>query len=440
MNNLQTQILIADDDPVYREVASEALTKAGHAVTLVSDGAEAIAALANTAFDAGIIDLTMPKADGIAVIESARANGPNVNTPFVVITGQDDTGAVERAYRAGAKSFLTKPLNWVLFTPHINFVLRSGQIENELREATTASAFLSDLKSEMMASLAREFQQPIKTIFSCAELIRQEAFGPLTPTTYREMAMDMGGAAQRLNASFLKLMDLGNALTEQLDLKLEQFSVAETIANILTAQLDTAERRHVRIEPKIDLGPDVVIEADRVLFIQAVRAIIGNAVKFAPRGSRVEIHGRIGADGSLRIGALDSGPAVSAALLAEIKRTPNQKPTPQIDGESRDVGIKIAKILTEAHQGRLDVHADSDGANIVRLEFPAQRLKSPAAANMAASETEHSRAQRLAAISQALSQDPRVRIAQVQSHAADVRSAPNRPASALTAAQPRIPR
>ena len=250
MNNLQTQILIADDDPVYRDVAREALEKAGHAVTLVSDGAEAIAALAKTAFDAGIIDLTMPKADGIAVIESARAEGPNVNTPFVVITGQDDTGAVERAYRAGAKSFLTKPLNWVLFTPHINFVLRSGQIENELREATTASAFLSDLKSEMMAALAREFQQPIKTIFSCAELIRQEAFGPMTPTTYREMAMDMGGAAQSLNAAFLKLMDLGNALNEQLDLKLEQFSVAETIANILTAQLDTAERRHVRIDHK----------------------------------------------------------------------------------------------------------------------------------------------------------------------------------------------
>ena len=183
-----------------------------------------------------------------------------------------------------------------------------------------------------------------------------------------------------------------------------------------------------------------MIEADRVLFIQAVRAIIGNAVKFAPRGSCVEIHGRIHADGSLRIGALDSGPAVSAALLAEIKRAPNQKPAPQIDGESRDVGIKIAKILTEAHQGRLDVHADANGANIVRLEFPARRLKSPAAANAAASDNEQARAQRLAAISQALSQDPRVRIAHVHRSAADDRSAPHRPASTLAAAHDRIPR
>ena len=409
-------------------------------MTLVSDGAEAIAALANTAFDAGIIDLTMPKADGIAVIESARADGPNVNTPFIVITGQDDTGAVERAYRAGAKSFLTKPLNWVLFTPHVNFVLRSGQIENELREATTASAFLSDLKSEMMASLAREFQQPIKTIFSCAELIRQEAFGPLTPTTYREMAMDMGAAAQRLNASFLKLMDLGNALTEQLDLKLEQFSVAETIANILTAQLDIAERRHVRIEPKIDLGPDVMIEADRVLFIQAVRAIVGNAVKFAPRGSRVEIHVRIGADGTLRIGALDTGPAVSAALLAEIKRAPNQKQTPQIDGESRDVGIKIAKILTEAHQGRLDVQADANGANIVRLEFPARRLKLPRR-RQCGRVRDRTIARPKAGRHQPGFEPGSARAHRsVQSPAADDPSAPHRPASTLAAARDRIPR
>ena len=83
MNNCKTKILVADDDPVYREVAKEALESAGHFVTVACDGAEAIQALKTIEFDAAVIDLTMPKADGIAVIQSACANSFNSTTPII---------------------------------------------------------------------------------------------------------------------------------------------------------------------------------------------------------------------------------------------------------------------------------------------------------------------------------------------------------------------
>jgi len=420
VTDLLTHILIADDDPVYREVARDALEEAGHKVTLACDGAEAMTCLSQTAFHAAIIDLTMPKADGIAVIEAARKGGPNAMTPIVVITGHDDTSAVEGAYRAGATSFLTKPLNWVLFTPHINFVLRSGQAENELRETTKAAAFLSELKSQMMSALAREFQQPIKTIFGCSELMRKEAFGPLTPATYREMALDMGAAAQRLNASFLKLMDHGNALNEQLELKVERIPVAETVSNILSSIFDLADRRHVAIEQRVEIAPDASIDADRALFVQAVRSVVSNAVKLSPRGSKVEIRLWTGDDETLKISAHDHGPAVSSSLLAELQRAPNQRAATSNESESRDVGIKIAKVLTEAHRGRLDIQADASG-NLVRLEFPqsrrggAARVAIPVASVPAApvsADKPRLQSDRLAVITAALAKDPRVRLGQ----------------------------
>ena len=333
MKTIKTKILIADDDPIYREVGREALEKAGYAITLAADGPQAIAALAREPFQAATVDLTMPGADGVAVIELARAGGPNATTPIVVITGHDDAAAVERAYNAGATSFLTKPLNWLLFTHHMNFMLRSGQIENELRETTMAAAFLSDLKSEMVGALGREFQTPIKTIYGFAELIRREVYGPFSPPAYRDMALDMGNAAQRLNASFLKLMELGNALSEQLQLKSEALPLGETIAMIVSSVADQAERRHVKLESRIDVAPDVAIEADRVLFIQAVRSIVSNAIRIAPRNSRVEIHAWIGDDGDLHISAIDQGPAISAGIIAEIKRPPPPKGLPALDSE-----------------------------------------------------------------------------------------------------------
>lgn len=420
MKNLRTRILIADDDPVYREVGKEALEQAGYEVTAAADGEKAIAALSAQAFHAAAVDLTMPGADGIAVITAARARGPNVNTPIVVITGHDDTSAVQRAYEAGATSFLTKPLNWLLFTHHMQFILRSGQLENQLREATQAAAFLSDLKGQMLGALAREFQMPIKTIYGFAELIRREVYGPLTPPNYRELVVDMGNAAHKLNSSFLKLMDLGNALSEQLDMKTETIALHETIRDVLLSISEEAGRRHVRVEPFLDIPRHIALEGDRVLFIQAVRAIVANAIRLAPHNSQVGVRAWIGDDGGLKIAAADHGPPISASIIAEIKNFAGEGMNGVHAGtQTRDVGVKIAKVLAEAHQGSLDVQSDGKGTNIVYINLPAARIKPLVGRADPALPSEGEEQQRLADISAALAQDPRVRFARTEAGAPD---------------------
>jgi CheY-like chemotaxis protein len=416
MNNSKTKILVADDDPVYREVAREALESAGHFVTVASDGAEAIQALKTIEFDAAVIDLTMPKADGIAVIQSVRANSLNSTTPIIVVTGHDDSDAIERAYTAGATSFLTKPLNWVLFTPHVNFVLRSGQVENELRDATAAAAFLSDLKTQMMGALAREFQTPIKTIFGFAELIRKEVYGPMSPPMYREMATDMGNAAQKLNAAFLTLLNFGNALTEQLQFAAEPTLIASVLDDAMATAEDHAGRKGINLSRKVDIPVDTLIQADRVLLVQAIRSVLSNAIKVAPRGSTVEVHAGIGNNGNFKIWAVDQGPPIPAGLIAEIAGPAITRSARTHDYETRDVGIKIAKILTEAHQGQLLIKSDAASGNTVTLDLPLAR-PAPVTAPSTAPKAE-SPAERLAAISEALAADPRVRAGRTEQQSA----------------------
>ena len=412
MNNCKTKILVADDDPVYREVAKEALESAGHFVTVACDGAAAIQALKTIEFDAAVIDLTMPKADGIAVIQSARANSFNSTTPIIVVTGHDDADAIERAYTAGATSFLTKPLNWVLFTPHVNFVLRSGQVESELRDATAAAAFLSDLKTQMMGALAREFQTPIKTIFGFSELIRKEVYGPMSPPMYREMATDMGNAAQKLNAAFLTLLNFGNALTEQLQFAAEPTLIAGVVNDAITTAEDHAGRKGINLTRKVDIPVDTLIQADRVLLVQAIRSVLSNAIKVAPRGSTVEIPAGIGDNGNFKIWAVDQGPAIPAGLIAEIAGPAITRNARTHDYETRDVGIKIAKILTEAHQGQLHIKSDAASGNTVTLDLPLAR-PAPKNAHGAEPDAENS-ATRFAAISEALAADPRVQAGRIE--------------------------
>ena len=402
----QKHILVADDDPIYRDVATEALQQAGYKVTQAADGGQAYALLDTGDFDAAIIDLTMPVASGIEVIERLRIGANNPTLPVIVITGHDDAGAVENAYKAGATSFLTKPLNWVLFTPHVEFVLRSGQTEKELREANAASAFLSELKSQMMSSLAREFQMPIKTIFGFSELIQKEVYGPMSPPAYRDMIIDISTAANNVNAALLKLMNFGQTLTEQLELNVEAIKTRDAVADAINAMDAVVARRDISLKTNITIDPAAMILADRALLNQALRSMIDNAVRLSPRGGEVTLNAATSPDGNLTVTVSDRGPPVPEELLNDVNGHPRATRAIAGSQETRDVSIKIAKVLAEAHRGSLSISVDSAAGNLVRLEMPKDgrtsqsNLKTPSALPNALS--------RLAEISAELAKDPRV--------------------------------
>ena len=116
---------------------------------------------------------------------------------------------------------------------------------------------------------------------------------------------------------------------------------------------------------------------------------------------------------------MDHGPPVPADLLAEVTGRTANRPSMAAQSESRDVGMKIAKILAEAHQGKLDVRSDPDGGNLIKIELPKERVNVPVNVQVnvqksAAKPTVMPTASmnRLVAISEALANDPRVRMGQ----------------------------
>jgi signal transduction histidine kinase len=384
MSKQSNHILVADDDPIYRGIAQDTLEAAGHKVAIACDGGEAITLLSSESFDAAIIDLTMPVADGITVIERLRRGGPNATIPVIVITGHDDAQAVERAYLAGATSFLTKPLNWMLFTPHIEFVLRSGQTEKELREAIATAGFLSETKSQVMQALAQEFQKPIKTIFGFSELFQKEVYGPLSPPAYKDMMSDISRSANVLNAALLKVMDFGRTLTETLELNQEAVKIREAVLDAVSAMQPAAQRRDIRFIVDCTVDDAVVLYADRALLNQAMRGVIDNAIRMSSPGSEVDVSAQIAADGSMVLTVGDQGPAHSPDFLREINNQKRVYSAHSAQQQSSTVSVSIAKVLAEAHKGQISISSDTMRGNEVRLTIPKLRPQSKSATPEAA--------------------------------------------------------
>ena len=118
-------VLIVDDEPAVRALLKQALVRGGHQVTECSDGAEAGTALERSAFDLVISDLTMPIADGLAVLRKARAVAPG--TPVIILTARAAIADCVEAMREGAFNFLVKPFHPTELAEVVAQALRTGQ-------------------------------------------------------------------------------------------------------------------------------------------------------------------------------------------------------------------------------------------------------------------------------------------------------------------------
>ena len=102
-------ILVVDDDQAVREALRRALAMQGYTVELAADGEEALATLAKngSAIDLAIVDILMPRVDGIEVTRRLRADGSSL--PILMLTARDQVSDRVAGLEAGADDYLVKP-------------------------------------------------------------------------------------------------------------------------------------------------------------------------------------------------------------------------------------------------------------------------------------------------------------------------------------------
>ena len=94
-----------------------------------ADGAAALAAIEAQTPDLVLLDLDLPGVGGLGVLETLRADPRWRSLPVVVVAGREDIEAVDRAFAAGATSFVVKPLNWRLLERQLRYALRLAEGE-----------------------------------------------------------------------------------------------------------------------------------------------------------------------------------------------------------------------------------------------------------------------------------------------------------------------
>lgn len=106
------RLLVAEDNTINQKLITRALSQLGHTGTLVTNGEQALRALATRRFDLVLMDDHMPVMTGIQALRALRAGEPRAgsHTPVIVVTANDMDGDREDYLRRGASGYLAKPV------------------------------------------------------------------------------------------------------------------------------------------------------------------------------------------------------------------------------------------------------------------------------------------------------------------------------------------
>lgn len=104
------RILLAEDERDLNRIVTQKLTDEGYSVDSCFDGQEAMEILSYTEYDAVILDIMMPKADGFEVLQSLRRAGKS--TPVLFLTARDSVADRVKGLDSGANDYLVKPFSF----------------------------------------------------------------------------------------------------------------------------------------------------------------------------------------------------------------------------------------------------------------------------------------------------------------------------------------
>jgi signal transduction histidine kinase len=361
MDNL-SKVLVIDDEEIVLDSCLQILSSGDYEIQTADNGLLGIRMVEEFRPDLIFVDLKMPGISGFEVIEKIQEIDPAIVT--IVITGFATINSAVEAMQKGAFDFLPKP-----FTPaELRLITRRGLEKRKLVLETLALRREKELLREHFASIvSHELKSPLATTQQHLYALSSELSDQLTDDQQRRF--------KRMQTRIDDLMKLIHtwlrAITVDINTIKDNFKPA-SLQVIISKAVESVEPHAVRKDISIAtmIADDVpMLYGDEGTLVEAIVNIVGNAIKYSPSGSHVDITAAY-IDQKIVIRIQDDGIGISKEDLPFIFEDFYTSSDENKSERGSGVGLALTRRILEAHDGTITVASELGQGSTFEMRLP----------------------------------------------------------------------
>lgn len=237
-----------------------------------------------------------------------------------------------------------------------------------LAEAKNAA----QVREDILAVVSHDLKNPLSTIKVFSQMVRDQ--GQALGASLKDVGAQLVGSTATMESLVRNILDLGKLSRGVFELDRETTSLRSVVAqvDIVFRPLANAKGLGFAIDP----GPDIAIEMDGPRIVQALSNLLGNAIKFTPRGGSVALTVHTKTEGVV-FTVSDTGPGLDPNDVPHLFEKFYQAKSTAKAGSG--LGLYIARGVAEAHGGRIWVETSPGGGASFSFTIPFSKTisKSP---------------------------------------------------------------
>jgi signal transduction histidine kinase len=351
-------MVVDDDERICRQMAS-GLANEGYLVFTANTVGDAKAQAADTHPDVAIVDLGLPdELAGIELIRHLQTElGDSVH--IMVLTGHDDEQSRSEAFAAGGDDYVIKPVSLAEIRRRVGAASRRQRAYVDVRLAKEAADRRLVYGQEALALLAHDLNNGLAVSLSNLSYLMDSIKGDQEQTDAISATLRSVRRMSGLVANFVDIARFEDAAVKPM---LAKSKVRQLLESVIEVNAPSVARE---VKFVVDCTQDLQARFDVQLVERILHNLFGNATRYCNVHGVITLGARRWNDeGSVEIWVTNTGPQIPENIRANLFGKYVQG-----KGGKRGMGLYFCRLVAEAHGGRIEYEARSDGPSFV-LRLP----------------------------------------------------------------------
>ncbi len=358
--SIQQKILIIDDNPENIKVAANIIKNENRIIWAVTDAKKGIETAKTRNPDIILLDVQMPEIDGFEVCKILKEDITTKEIPIIFMTAMTDNESIEKAFKAGAVDYITKPVKSAEIIARVDTHLRLSETIKELKKS-------NKIRDKMFEITAHDLRGPIGNLMVTMDMFNEDN-NFLPELEKNQLFINLTKSVKYIFFMIENLYYWAEIQKDGIEYFPEKIKINELLNALLQEFSYQASEKEIIVENFNIL--DDVFYSDRTMLEIVLKNIFYNAIKFTERKGTIKVK-TSKENGDICISIEDTGIGIKKENINSIFEQHEKEREYGTEGEKgTGFGLYVSREFVKKIGGQIECESKEGKGSVFRVKIP----------------------------------------------------------------------